>query len=73
MKAHAKVDRIIRDLGPCTNYLKNKRWCLVYTEQNRRIMLDELCSIIKSVMGYEADLKRMVNIQHNYSQLEYSF
>lgn len=24
VKAHAKADRIIRDLGPCTNYLKNE-------------------------------------------------
>lgn len=24
MKAHVKADRIIRDLGPCTNYLKKE-------------------------------------------------
>ncbi|CAF1508079.1 unnamed protein product [Adineta ricciae] len=52
------------------DYLIDMRWCLNYAEQNRRIMLDELCSIIKSVTGYEADLKRMVNIHHNYCQQE---
>ena len=52
------------------DYLKDMLWCLNYAEQNRRIMLDELCSIIKSVTGYEADLKRMVNIHHNYCQQE---
>ncbi|CAF4955794.1 unnamed protein product [Rotaria sp. Silwood1] len=154
VKAHKKADRIIRDLGKCTNYLKNEicditkkqlgtlgsgnhfleilydeneqvwimlhsgsrrigketcdyyhsvagrqmskyrlpvinelkyldidsiegqdylidmRWCLNYAEQNRRIMLDELCLIVKSVTGYEVDLKRMVNIHHNYCQQE---
>jgi len=52
------------------DYLIDMRWCLNYAEQNRRIMLDELCSIVKSVTGYEADLKRMVNIHHNYCQEE---
>ncbi|CAF0847944.1 unnamed protein product [Adineta steineri] len=52
------------------NYLIDMRWCLNYAEQNRRIMLDELCSIIKSVTGFETDLKRMVNIHHNYCQQE---
>ncbi|CAF1321410.1 unnamed protein product [Adineta ricciae] len=52
------------------DYLIDMRWCLNYAEQNRRIMLDELCSIIKLVTGYEADLKRMVNIHHNYCQQE---
>ena len=51
-------------------YLTDMRWCLNYAEQNRRIMLDELCSIIQSVTGYEANLKRMVNIHHNYCQQE---
>ena len=52
------------------DYLIDMRWCLNYAEQNRRIMLDELCLIIKLVTGYEADLKRMVNIHHNYCQQE---
>ena len=52
------------------DYLLDMRWCLNYAEQNRRIMLDELCSIVKSVTGYETDLKRMVNIHHNYCQQE---
>jgi tRNA-splicing ligase RtcB len=52
------------------DYLIDMRWCLNYAEQNRRIMLDELCSIMKSVTGYETDLKRMVNIHHNYCQQE---
>ena len=52
------------------DYLTDMRWCLNYAEQNRRIMLDELCSIIKSVTGYETNLKRMVNIHHNYCQEE---
>lgn len=52
------------------DYLKDMRWCLNYAEQNRRIMLDELCAIVKSVTRYEADLKRMVNIHHNYCQQE---
>lgn len=52
------------------DYLIDMRWCLNYAEQNRRIMLDELCSIVKSVTGYEADLERMVNIHHNYCQQE---
>jgi tRNA-splicing ligase RtcB len=52
------------------DYLIDMRWCLNYAEQNRRIMLDELCLIVKSITGYEADLKRMVNIHHNYCQQE---
>lgn len=52
------------------DYLTDMQWCLNYAEQNRRIMLDELCSIVKSVTGYEADLQRMVNIHHNYCQQE---
>ena len=52
------------------DYLIDMRWCLNYAEQNSRIMLDELCLIIKLVTGYEADLKRMVNIHHNYCQQE---
>ncbi|UJR35240.1 hypothetical protein I4U23_028004 [Adineta vaga] len=52
------------------DYLIDMRWCLNYAEQNRRIMLDELCLIIKSVTNHEADLKRMVNIHHNYCQQE---
>ncbi|CAF2025283.1 unnamed protein product [Rotaria magnacalcarata] len=52
------------------DYLKDMRWCLNYAEQNRRIMLDELSVIVKSVTGYEADLTRMVNIHHNYCQQE---
>ena len=52
------------------DYLIDMRWCLNYAEQNRRIMLDELCSIVKSVTGYETDVKRMVNIHHNYCQQE---
>lgn len=52
------------------DYLTDMKWCLNYAEQNRRIMLDELCTIIKSVTGYEADLDRMVNIHHNYCQQE---
>ncbi|CAF3319530.1 unnamed protein product [Rotaria socialis] len=52
------------------DYLKDMRWCLNYAEQNRRIMLDELSAIVKSVTEYEADLTRMVNIHHNYCQQE---
>jgi tRNA-splicing ligase RtcB len=52
------------------DYLIDMRWCLNYAEQNRRIMLDELCSIIKSVTGYDTDFKRRVNIHHNYCQQE---
>lgn len=52
------------------DYLVDMRWCLNYAEQNRRIMLDELCSVIKSVTRCETDLKRMVNIHHNYCQQE---
>jgi tRNA-splicing ligase RtcB len=52
------------------DYLIDMRWCLNYAEQNRRIMLDELCSIVKTVTGYKADLKQMVNIHHNYCQQE---
>jgi tRNA-splicing ligase RtcB len=52
------------------DYLIDMRWCLNYAEQNRRIMLDELCLIMKSVTGYQVDLKRMVNIHHNYCQQE---
>lgn len=52
------------------DYLKDMRWCLNYAEQNRRIMLDELCSIIKSVTGYQTNFQRMVNIHHNYCQQE---
>lgn len=52
------------------DYLLDMRWCLNYAEQNRRIMLDELCSIIKSVTNFETDLDRMVNIHHNYCQQE---
>ena len=53
-----------------TNYLTDMRWCLNYAEQNRRIMLDDLCSIITTVTGYGTDRKRMVNIHHNYCQQE---
>jgi tRNA-splicing ligase RtcB len=52
------------------DYLIDMRWCLNYAEQNRRIMLDELRSIVKTVTGYDTDLKRMVNIHHNYCQQE---
>lgn len=52
------------------NYLMDMNWCLNYAQYNRRIMLDELCSIIKSVTNYEADLDRIVNIHHNYCQQE---
>ena len=51
-------------------YLTDMRWCLNYAEQNRRVMLDELCNIVKSVTGHDTDLKRMVNIHHNYCQQE---
>ena len=52
------------------DYLRDMRWCLNYAEQNRRIMLDELCAIVKSVTRHEADLTRLVNIHHNYCQQE---
>ena len=60
------------DINSChgQDYLIDMQWCLNYAEQNRRIMLDELCSIIKSVTECEANLKRMVNIHHNYCQQE---
>lgn len=52
------------------NYLIDMRWCLNYAEQNRRIMLEDLCSIVKSVTNFDVDLDQMVNIHHNYCQQE---
>lgn len=52
------------------DYLVDMRWCLNYAEHNRRIMLEEMCLIVKSVTGFDVNLEQMVNIHHNYCQQE---
>jgi len=52
------------------DYLKDMEWCQRYAFHNRRMMMDIMLDIIYEVTGKQADLKKSVNIHHNYCKCE---
>jgi len=51
-------------------WLQDMAWCQAYAFQNRKHMLDLMVDSVNEVTGALPDLKRSVNIHHNYCQCE---
>lgn len=52
------------------DYLRDMEWCQQYAFYNRQAMQNIMLDVMEEVTGQAADLKRSVNIHHNYCQCE---
>ena len=53
-------------------YLDEMQYCVDFAFANRRLMMDRIMAAVISVVPY-TEFNKMINIAHNYAQLEYHF
>lgn len=55
------------------NYMKEMQYCVEFAFANRKLMMDNIVSVFRMIIGNVFDMEDFINIAHNYARWEHHF